>query len=143
MLRNSRIAAFVAFALAAPVMAGCAATAQTPPSGTPIAISPQTQGEIATYLRVVKVTRPGAFAVSQDGRNSFYTYCDEVACVTSNYSIPALRGCQSLSGAPCVILYVRNEQRRAFTRDENAAPGGLHKSEEQRELDFENRNSRS
>ena len=134
-------AAFLAFALAAPV-AGCATTAQTPPSDTPIAVSPATEGAITSYLRTVRVTRPGAFAVSPDGRNSYFTYCDDTVCAVSNYSIPALRGCQSLAGTPCAILYVRHEQRRPFTRNEDAAPGGQHKSEEQRELDFDN-NGRS
>jgi hypothetical protein len=128
-------APFLALALAA-TMAGCAATAQTPPSGTPIAVSPSTEGAITSYLRTVRVTRPGAFAVSPDGRNSFYTYCDDTVCMTSNYSMPALRGCQSLAGTPCIVLYVRNEQRLPFTRDENAAPGGQHGSQEQPEINF-------
>ena len=129
-------AAFLAVALAAPV-AGCAATAQTPPSGTPIAISPATEGALAAYLRTVKLTRPGAFAVSPDGRNSFYTYCNDTACMTSNYSTPALRGCQSLAGTQCIILYVRHEQRLPVTRDENAAPGGQHGSQQQQEINFD------
>lgn len=134
-------AASLAIALAAPIVGGCAASAQTPPTGTTIAISPATQGEVTKYLRAVKVTRPGAFAVSPDGRNSFYTYCDDTACAVSNYSIPALRGCQSLAGTPCVILYVRHEQRLNYTRAEDAAPGGQHGSQEQRELDFDNNRS--
>jgi hypothetical protein len=117
-------------------LTGCATQAQAPASGTPIALSPATQGELTKYLRTVKVTRPGAFAVSPDGRNSFYTFCDDTVCATSNYSMPALRGCQSLSGTPCVVLYVRHEPRLNFTRAENAAPGGQHGSEQQRELDF-------
>lgn len=125
-------AAFLALALA-----GCATAPQMPPSGTPIAISPQTQGALTAYLRTVRVTRPGAFAVSPDGRNSFYTYCDNVTCAVTNYSFLALRGCQSFSGTPCVILYVRNEPRLVFTRDENAAAGGRHGSERQRELDID------
>jgi hypothetical protein len=91
----------------------------------------------------VKTTRPGAFAVSPNGRNSFFTYCEEVACAVSNSSQPALRGCQSFTSAPCVILYVRNEPRRAFTRTGDADAGGRHGSEEQRELDFDVDNKRS
>ncbi len=133
-------AAFIALGLAAPILGGCAqsyVTNDPAVSGVAIAISPQTQGALSAYLRTVKATRPGAFAVSQDGRNSFYTYCDDTICAVSNYSQPALRGCQSLTGAPCLILYVRNEQRVNFTRDDKAAPGGQHKSQEQRELDFD------
>lgn len=131
-------AIFIALALGA-----CVASNAAPPSTTPIAITPETNAEISKYLRVVKATRPGAFAVSPDGRNSFFTYCEEISCATSNYSQPALRGCQSYSGAPCVILYVRNEPRAAFTRTETAGTGGRHGSEEQRELDFDVNDRRS
>jgi hypothetical protein len=123
---------FIALALGA-----CASSTAAPPTTTPIAITPETNAEIAKYLRIVRVTRPGAFAVSPDGRNSFFTYCEGISCATSNYSQPALRGCQSYSGAPCVILYVRNEPRAPFTRTETAGTGGRHGSEEQRELDFD------
>ena len=134
MLQHPKIAA----ALIALSLAGCAARQPAmPPSGAPIALSPATQGELAAYLAKVKVTRPGAFAVSPDGLNSFYTWCDDTMCATSNYSFPALRGCQSLAGTQCLVLYVRNEPRLTYTRAENAAPGGQHGSEQQRRIDFD------
>jgi hypothetical protein len=139
-MQHSNVIAAAALAFA---LAGCATVAQAPATGTPIAISPATQGALTTYLRTVKVTRPGAFAVSPDGRNSFYTFCDDTVCAVSNYSIPALRGCQSLAGTPCIVLYVRHEPRLTFTRAENAAPGGQHGSEEQRQIDFDSPSSRS
>ena len=108
-----------------------------PPSRTPVAITPETNAEIAKYLRIVKSTRPGAFAVSADGRDSFFTYCEEISCAAPSYTQPALRGCQSYSGAPCTILFTRNEPRLAFTRTEATGTGGRHGSEEQRELDFD------
>jgi hypothetical protein len=128
--------------LAAVALSACAAPTAAP-SRAPIAVTPETNAEISKYLRIVKSTRPGAFAVSPDGRNSYFTYCDEIACATSNYSQPALRGCQSFSGAPCLILFVRNEPRTAFSRTENAGTGGRHGSEEQRELDFDVNDRRS
>ena len=133
MIRTRTIAAVL---LATIALNACAAP-NAAPSRTPVAITPETNSEVAKYLRIVKATRPGAFAVSPDGRNSYFTYCDEIACATSNYSQPALRGCQSFSGAPCVILFVRNEPRIGFTRTQNAGTGGRHGSEEQRELDFD------
>jgi hypothetical protein len=133
----------IAAAVLAVSLAACAAPHAAAPSATPIAVTPETSAEIAKYLRVVRSTRPGAFAVSPDGRNSFFTYCEEISCAVSNYSAPALRGCQSFSGAPCVILFVRNEPRAAFTRTENAGTGGRHGSEEQRELDFDVNDRRS
>lgn len=127
-----------AAALLALGLGACAAPASAPLPPEPLAISPQTNAQLTAYLRAVKVTRPGAFAVSPDGRNSFYTYCEDTICAVSSYSAPALRGCQSLAGTPCVILYVRNQPRLAYTRSEDAAPGGRHGSERQRELEFDN-----
>lgn len=121
------------FALLA--LAACAGPAATPASG-PITISTQTDSALAAYLRKVKVTRPGAFAVSPDGLNSFYTWCDDTACATSNYSFPALRGCQAFSGAPCVVLYVRHEARLQYSVGP-AAADGRHGSEEQRRIDYD------
>jgi hypothetical protein len=116
-------------------VSACAVEPKTLPSG-PIAISPQTEGALSAYLRKVKVTRPGAFAVSPDGHNSFYTWCDDTACATASYSAPALRGCQAFSGASCVILYVRHEPRLQYSVSATAA-GGRHGSEQQRRIEFD------
>ncbi|HJT12759.1 MAG TPA: hypothetical protein VJ790_09075 [Dongiaceae bacterium] len=126
-----KLAGFFVLALSA-----CAGPAVAPSPTGQIAISPQTEGALSAYLRRVKVTRPGAFAVSPDGANSFYTWCGDTACATANYSIPALRGCQSLAGTPCVILYVRHEPRLQYTRSAPAA-AGRHGSEEQRRIDYD------
>ena len=133
MIDGPRIAAALAFVL---LLGACAASEPAVPPGGPIAISPQTNGELSAYLRKVKVTRPGAFAVSPDGRNSFYTWCDDTACATSSYSAPALRGCQAFSGAPCLILYVRHEPRVQYSVSATAADG-RHGSEEQRRIDYD------
>ncbi|HKP24623.1 MAG TPA: hypothetical protein VJV39_12220 [Dongiaceae bacterium] len=132
-----------AILIAASALAACAAPNAAPPSGTPVALTPETHAEVTKYLRIVKATRPGAFAVSPDGRNSYFTYCEEISCAAPSYTQPALRGCQSLSGTPCVILYVRNEPRLAVGRTETADSGGRHGSEEQRELDFDFNDKRS
>ena len=122
------------------VLAACAETQpQLPPSGQPIALSPATQGELAAYLQRVKVTRPGAFAVSPDGRNSYYTWCDDTACATTNYSFPALQGCKGLAGTECLILYVRYEPRLASTKAADAAPGGQHGSKQQERIEWDNK----
>lgn len=128
----SRIVAGL-FALA---LSACAASEPKAPPGGPIAISPQADGALSAYLRKVKVTRPGAFAVSPDGLNSFYTWCDDTACATANYSTPALRGCQALAGTPCVVLYVRHEPRLQYSKSATPAPG-RHGSEEQRRIDYD------
>jgi len=142
---HTRTIAATLLAALAPIVLGLAACAPSapPPSRTPVAITPETNAEISKYLRIVKSTRPGAFAVSQDGRDSFFTYCEEISCAAPSYTQPALRGCQSYSGAPCTILFTRNEPRLAFTRTEAAGTGGRHGSEEQRELDFDVNNKRN
>jgi hypothetical protein len=134
---HTRTIAAVLLAATALALAACAAPNAAPPPRTPLALTPETNAEVAKYLRIVRATRPGAFAVSPDGRNSFFTYCEEVSCAAPSYAQPALRGCQSLAGTPCVILFVRNEPRSAFSRTENAGTGGRHGSEKQRELDFD------
>lgn len=119
-------------------LSACAAPQPVaPPSGQPLALSPASSGEVDAYLRKVKVTRPGAFAVSPDGLNTFYTWCDDIGCATTDYAGRAKRGCQALTGSPCLLLYFRNEPRLTFTRAASAAEGGLHKSEEQRPADYE------
>lgn len=130
------IAAFAALGLASAIIGGCGTPSSAPPPSGPIPLSRQTDAALTVYLRKVKVTRPGAFAVSPDGRNSFYTWCDDTACAVSNYSIPALRGCQSQIGTPCLILFVRDEPRLAFTKTGEDAPG-RHGSEQQRRVDYD------
>jgi hypothetical protein len=129
----------IAAALIALGLAACAAEPQVPPSGAPIALSPATEGEVAAYLGKVRAVRPGAFAVSPDGRNSFYTWCDDTACAASNYSLIARRGCQQLAGADCLVLYVRNQPRLTSTRATDAAAGGQHGSQKQQRIEWDNR----
>ncbi|MEZ5834066.1 MAG: hypothetical protein R3D05_23080 [Dongiaceae bacterium] len=124
---------------AALLLAACATTPAANQPTEPITLSPGTQGELSAYLGKVKSTRPGAFAVSPDGRNSFYTWCNNFTCETRNYSQPALRQCQALAGTPCIVLYVRHEPRLAFTRaaTANGGPEGRHGSEEQQPIFFD------
>ena len=114
----------------------CAGPAVAPSPTGPIAIAPQTEAALSAYLRKVKVTRPGAFAVSPDGLNSFYSWCDDTICGITNYSGPALRGCQDLAGTPCTVLYVRHEPRLQYRRSDTTA-AGRHGSEEQRRIDYD------
>jgi len=127
----------IALSMLALALAAHAVPAQSQSSGGRLAISPATQGEIAAYLAKVKSTRPGAFAVSPDGRTSYYAWCDNTVCRISTYSIPALNKCQSLAGTKCLILYVRRDKRVDYTVDPAAAPGGQHGSQQQEEFNFD------
>ncbi len=110
--------------------------ASAPATGAPLSISNATSGELTEYLARVKATRPGAFAVSADGKDSFYTWCDDTSCVAPNYSMPALNGCRALSGKDCVVLYVRNQPRFAFSRTVDSTPG-KHGDAQQRRYEYD------
>lgn len=127
----------LAAALLVLTLSACAANTDRQQAATdaPQSIGETTSGELVAYLGRVKSTRPGAFAVSADGADSFYAWCDNTACMTSNYSIPALNGCRSVSGKECYVLYVRNQPRFAFSRRVDGRTG-RHSSQEQPELDF-------
>jgi hypothetical protein len=127
----------IALSMLALALAAHAVPAQSQSSGGPLAISPATQGEITAYLAKVKSTRPGAFAVSPDGRTSYYTWCDNTVCRISTYSIPVLNKCQSLAGTKCLVLYVRRDKRMDYTVNPAAAPGGQHGSQQQEEFNFD------
>lgn len=119
-------------------VSACAANTDRQQAATdaPQSIGETTSGELLGYLSKVKSTRPGAFAVSSDGADSFYAWCDDITCMTTNYSIPALNGCRSVSGKECYVLYVRNQPRFAFSRRVDGRTG-RHGSQEQPPLEFD------
>ncbi len=108
---------------------GCIGTQHALAQDQPIEISIASQGEIGSYLQKVRTTRPGAFAVSPDGLDTFFTWCEDIACGPYNYSNTALRGCGSLSGAECIVLYVGNRPRRPFAIASSAGEAGRHGSD--------------
>lgn len=119
-------------------LSACAANTDRQQAATdaPQSIGETTSGELVAYLSRVKSTRPGAFAVSADGADSFYAWCDDITCMTTNYSIPALNGCRGVSGKECFVLYVRNQPRFAFSRRVDGRTG-RHGSQEQPPLEFD------
>lgn len=128
----------LAAALLVLTLSACAASTDRQQAATdaPQSIGETTSGELVAYLGRVKSTRPGAFAVSSDGADSFYAWCDDITCMTSNYSIPALNGCRSIAGKECFVLYVRNQPRFAFSRRVDGRTG-RHGSQEQPALEFD------
>lgn len=75
-------------------------------------ISPTTQENYQEYLSKLKATGSGAFAVSADGRNSYYVYC------TNNGSCgavtEALEGCRATTSLECQILAKGDEPEIEF-----------------------------
>lgn len=139
MSRARFFAAFLLVLCPTAFLTACAANTdrqQQAPAGAPQSIGETTSGQLVQYLARVKSTRPGAFAVSSDGADSFYAWCDDINCMTQNYSLPALEGCRGISGKECFVLYVRNQPRFAFSRRVDGQTG-RHGNEEQPAIEFD------
>jgi hypothetical protein len=121
------------------ILTGCAGGEPVTPA-TPLSISPGTQGALDAYLRRVKVTRPGAFAVSEDGQDSYYFWCEEMSCDAVSYATPAIKLCRSISGKPCLALFVRNQPRVVFSRAQQGDGTGRHGSRKARPVELFNVN---
>ena len=121
------------------VLTGCVASPAPSDAGAqPIAISPTTQSALSTYLQQVKTTRPGAFAVSEDGADSYFVWCEEMTCVDISYATPAVQRCESLSGKHCVTLFVRDHPRTAFAQASKGDGAGRHGSKKSMPVEFLN-----
>jgi len=86
--------------------AGCA----TPEKSVgQVTLTSKTWGYYQEYLRDIQPNRPGAFAVSVDGRSAYYYYCEEVLCVAgAGYRKGALDGCKRW-GKECVVFAYRDD----------------------------------
>ena len=131
---NALIAGLLSLALT-----GCIAGQAGADLGSqPLALSPDTQSALSTYLRQVMTTRPGAFAVSEDGADSYFVWCEELACTEFTYSTPAVARCESMSGKHCVTLFVRDHPRVAYALAPKGTGAGKHGSRKSMPLEFLN-----
>ena len=88
--------------LAVAVLPGCTASA---PQGMPITITTTTDVRLKQHLQTMGESNYGAFAVSADGRYSYYTYCtDGGGCERVPLNFDALAGCKKLAGSECIVL---------------------------------------
>jgi len=88
------------------LLAACTSTQST---GTKITLSQETAGSLQQYLGRVGSNQPGAFAVSRDGRSSYYIWCQDILCMGGpTYKSEALRRCEDY-GEDCVVLAYRNK----------------------------------
>ena len=93
-----------AFGLCASLVAGCAAGSQKSTELGELKLSQRVWDHYQRYLRDMGATGSGAFAVSRDGRSSFYSYCPGVGCISgATDKQEAIKGCQS-QGSECVIF---------------------------------------
>jgi len=68
-------------------------------------------GGYQAYLRnIAHGNRPGAFAITKDGHNAFYSWCEETRCVAGpSYSQTAKDSCEREYNQDCVVFAVRDE----------------------------------
>ncbi len=68
-------------------------------------------GGYQVYLRsIANGNKPGAFAITEDGRNAFYTWCEGTRCVAgTTYSHDAVSNCEQEYGRNCVVFAIRDE----------------------------------
>ena len=123
--RLRRHGATAAFAGLMALLAACAQTSPVP-GQEPLVISQSTDAALRQYLAKIYPNHGGAFAVSPDGANSFYAYCPDVACSPPLYGGIAQSQCRSLSGQECLLFFVRDEPRIAYTVAAQMTLGGHH-----------------
>jgi hypothetical protein len=80
-----------------------------------IEISESTYANYQRYLKTIGSTKKGAFAVSSDGFNSFFSWCYDPSCIATSLSQQALNECQSLTGMECLLMAHGREVRIEFT----------------------------
>ncbi|WP_374652089.1 hypothetical protein [Dongia sp.] len=97
-------------------ISACAQVTPAPAAGQePLVITQRTNLALQQYLQKVASNRGGAFAVSPDGVNSYYVFCPDVVCSPGLYGGIAKTQCYSASGQECILFFVRNQPRRAYT----------------------------
>jgi hypothetical protein len=76
-------------------------------------IDSQVWGWYQQYLRNIgNGNKPGAFAISKDGRGAFYSWCQDIRCVAGpTYSQDALNYCEREYDTECVVFAVRDDIR--------------------------------
>jgi hypothetical protein len=93
--------------LSAQFLSGCA-TPQVKPAEK-ITLSHQVWGYYQEYLADIYPNRPGAFAVSENGRNAYYYYCTDIRCMPGKgYKQGALDGCNRWGNDCLVFAYGRD-----------------------------------
>ena len=94
------------------LLAGCAGSGT---SDKPLVISPETNAHLQAYLDTGDGSR-SAFAVSTDGKFSFYLYCESNSCHGQyNLSQEAIKRCEARGHGRCVILGSNGMVKRPYT----------------------------
>lgn len=96
--------------LAAALLCGCTNDmAYHPSAGQKVHITQETYNYFKEYQQTIGSTHPGAFAVSESGRNSAWYYCPEIACLSGpSYGQQAVKDCNRF-GEPCYVFAHNND----------------------------------
>jgi hypothetical protein len=99
------------------LLAGCAGPTT---NEKPLVLSPNTNAFFQAYL--TSTSSRSAFAVSEDGIASFYSYCGSGTCNgLNNIGNEAIKGCEKLGQGRCVVLGSNGLVKRSYT----VAPGEI------------------
>lgn len=72
-------------------------------------------GQYQQYLQRIGSTRPGAFAVTEDGEKAYYVWCESQTCTPgAAYGVDAKTHCQQEYFADCVVLAIGREEQAAY-----------------------------
>jgi hypothetical protein len=99
-------------------------TACAAPEGPAIVLSPRVSAYFQEYMSRMHGIEHGAFAVSEDGKHSFYTYCYEGNCENAQLNFVALNGCRNLAKADCVVLAHNQSIQRKYVVNAQGGTGG-------------------
>jgi hypothetical protein len=99
----------LAMVLAAILLAGCSSIGEGKAPQGKVTIDKETWAFYQEYLKDISPNRPGAFAVSADGKGAHYSYCEELQCIAgTHYRSSALKGCNRHNQG-CFIFAFRDD----------------------------------
>jgi hypothetical protein len=105
-LRSSRIGAAVAALLVASALAIHAR------ADTKYVINHEVWGGYQEYLKTIGSTKAGAFAITADGGNYFYSWCPGLHCLGgTSWGHRAKSKCEAEYGVECIVFAVRRDIR--------------------------------
>lgn len=73
-------------------------------------IDPQVWAAYQAYAAAIGSTRPGAFAITEDGHSYWYVKCRSIRCSgATTYRHDAQQACEKEYQMPCVIFALRQD----------------------------------
>jgi hypothetical protein len=90
--------------------AGAALIALSAQADAQYRIDPEIWAAYQTYAAAIGSTKPGAFAITEDGHSYWYVTCGAIRCSGSTtYRHDAQQSCEKEYKMPCAIFALRQE----------------------------------